>query len=157
MTEDAERAATRSLADQYLAAFAEKRWEAFMALWAEDGVLEFPYAPPGRRGRYVGKAEILAYMQSVAGRMTADNLDYYEVHPMLDPGMVCTEMGLTGHIRATGAPIVQRYVSIIEARDGKIRRYREYWNPLASMDANGGRAAWTAGFGSPEAEASSHD
>ncbi len=152
---DAERlrAATLDLTNRYLAAFSARDWDAFAALWADDGVLEFPYAPPGRRSRYAGKAEILAYMQPVAGRMKAESLDYYEVYPMLDPEMVCVEMGLKGRILATDAPIAQRYVSIIQAKAGRIWRYREYWNPVASMDAHGGRAAWTAGFGRPETEA----
>ncbi len=59
---EAERANTQALANQYLALFSRKDWDGFAALWADDGVLEFPYAPPGRRSRYVGKAEILAYM-----------------------------------------------------------------------------------------------
>ena len=147
---EAERAATLALTNQYLALFAQKDWAGFAALWAEDGVLEFPYAPPGRRSRYVGKADIVAYMQGVSGRMTAGGLQYYDVHPMLDPAKVCIEMGLSGTIVATGLPIAQRYVSIVETKGGRIWRYREYWNPIASMDANGGRDAWTAAFGSPE-------
>lgn len=143
------RAATLDLTNRYLAAYSAKDWDAFASLWAADGVLEFPYAPPGRRSRYEGIAAILAYMQGVSGRMQAEGLDYYEVYPMLDPEIVCIEMGLRGRIVATGSPISQRYVSIIRAKGGKIVHYKEFWNPIASMDANGGRAAWTAAFGSP--------
>ena len=51
------------------------------------------------------------------------------------------------------APYNQKYISIVEMKGGKVSLYREYWNPIVSMDANGGREAWTAAFGSPETEA----
>jgi len=37
-----------------------------------------------------------------------------------------------------------------EIRDGKMHRHREYWNPLVTIDAIGGRDEWAAGFGFPE-------
>lgn len=138
----------------YLALYAQKRWDDWIDLWAEDGVLEFPFAPAGRRGRYVGKADILAYMQATSSRMTGgiqtEGMGYFQVRPMLDPSSCCLEMSVKGRILATGEPYEQKYVSIIETRDGKLTLYREYWNPLVSIDANGGREAWTAAFGSPE-------
>ncbi len=146
-------AAILQIVQRYLALFAQQRWDEWIDLWAEDGVLEFPFAPPGRRGRYVGKSDILAYMKPLAGRMTSMELDYFRVHPMLDPAMSCLEMAVKGKIAATGAPYHQTYISIVETKGGKLTLYREYWNPIVSMDANGGRAAWTEGFGSPEAAA----
>ena len=41
---------------------------------------------------------------------------------------------------------------LTRTKEGKISLYRENWNPLVSMDTNGGREAWTAAFGSPEIE-----
>ena len=149
-TEDADRATIGNLMNQFRQLFAEQRWDEWLDLWADDGVLEFPFAPPGRRSRYVGKADILAYMKPVAGRMQIDEVEYLRVHPMLDPRMVCMEMGLKGRVLTTGAALNQKYVSILETREGKLWRYREYWNPIVSMDANGGRDAWTAAFGSPD-------
>jgi ketosteroid isomerase-like protein len=61
-------------------------------------------------------------------------------------------MAVRGRILETGAPYLQKYISIMEMRGKKLSLYREYWNPLVSMDANGGREAWTAVFGSPEQE-----
>lgn len=147
---DTARATTRHLLQQYLLLFAEQRWSEWIELWTDDGVLEFPFAPAGRQRRYVGKAEILGYMQPLGGRMIIDALEYFDVHPMLDPTVLCFEMGFKGHIVATGAGYDQKYVTIIETADGKIARYREYWDPIVSMDANGGREAWTVAFGSPD-------
>jgi ketosteroid isomerase-like protein len=147
-----ERDATQQILQRYLYLFSQERWDEWIDLWTDDGVLEFPFAPPGRRRCYVGKPDILAYMKPLAGRMKVEELEYFDVHPMLDPTMGCFEMGLKGRIVETGAPYNQKYISIIETRGGKLSRYREYWNPIVSMDANGGRDAWTAAFGSPERE-----
>ena len=68
---------------------------------------------------------------------------------MADPATTCFEMGLKGRIVANDAPYRQKYISIIETKAGKLTLYREYWNPLVSIDAQGGREAWTAAFGSP--------
>ena len=136
----------------YMLLFSAQRWDEWIDLWADDGVLEFPFAPPGRRSRYVGKADILAYMKPLGGRMAVDALDYYNVYPMLNPQMTCFEMAFKGRNAETGAPYNQKYISIIETKDGKVSLYKEYWNPIVSMDANGGRDAWTAAFGSPEPE-----
>jgi ketosteroid isomerase-like protein len=143
----------------YLGLYAQQRWDEWIALWADDGVLEFPFAPAGRRSRYVGKADILAYMKEVAARMgsriKSEGLDDFTVHPMADPAKICLEMAIKGRVLATDAPYLQKYISIVETRDGKVAVYREYWNPLVSSDANGGREAWTAAFGMPEEGAAS--
>lgn len=154
MSQDAEheRAMVQHLLQSYLLLFSEQRWDEWIDLWTDDGVLEFPFAPSERRRRYVGKPDILAYMKPLAGKMKVEALEYFAVHPMLDPAVSCFEMGLKGRIVETGAPYNQKYISIIETKGGKISLYREYWNPLVSMDANGGRAASTAAFGSPEQE-----
>jgi len=88
----------------------------------------------------------------MAGRVKVEGVEYFHVHPMRDPAMSCFEMGVKGRILETGAPYNRKYISIIETKGGKISRYREYWNPIVSMDTNGGRDAWTAAFGSPEQE-----
>lgn len=136
----------------YSSLFYQQRWDEWIDLWTDDGVLEFPYAPPGRRSRYVGKAEILAYMKPMAGKIKVEEIKYRNIYPMLDPKMACMELGIKAQIATSGAPLDQKYVFIIETKAGKLWRWREYWNPIISMDANGGRDAWTAAFGSPERE-----
>jgi ketosteroid isomerase-like protein len=149
---DNQRAAAQRLLQSYMLFFSQQNWDEWIDLWCDDGVLEFPFAPPGRRRSYVGKAEILDYMKPLGGRIQLEGLEYFNVHPMLEPKMICFEMSLKGRVVETGASYNQKYISIIETRDGKLALYREYWNPIVSMDANGGREAWTAGFGSPEPE-----
>jgi ketosteroid isomerase-like protein len=149
-----ERAGVQRLLQSYLHLYAQQRWDEWIDLWTDEGVLEFPFAPPGRRRRYVGKPDLLAYMKAVAvriqGRLKVEGVEYFHVHAMLDPSTCCVEMGVRGRVLENDAPYHQKYISIVETRGGKISLYREYWNPIVSMDVNGGRDAWTAAFGSPE-------
>jgi ketosteroid isomerase-like protein len=126
------------------------KWDEWIELWADDGELEFPFAPAGRQSIYRGKAEILAYMKAASGKMKIDGITAMKITPALDPHIVTVELTVKGQILSTGLPYNQRYVFMFEVKDGKLSRYREYWNPLISIDAKGGdRAGWTAEFGSP--------
>jgi ketosteroid isomerase-like protein len=113
------------------------------------GELCFPFAPLGRKSVYRGRAEILAYMSSV-GRVAADALDTVRLFPMQDLHIAVAELTIKGHAPATGAPYNQTLVLCFETKVGKLWRYREYWNPLVTIDALGGRETWTDGFGSPD-------
>jgi hypothetical protein len=147
--EGAVREATLRVVRDYQTLLGQKRWDEWSELWAEDGELCFPFAPPGRQSTYRGRAEIRAYMSAV-GRVAVDALESVRLYPMQDPHIAVVELGTKGHATATGAPYDQTYVLFFETKDGKLWRYREYWNPMVSIDALGGREAWTEGFGSPD-------
>jgi ketosteroid isomerase-like protein len=149
MDDEAARGRTLKLIGAYQTLMGQRRWDEWTQLWAEDAVLEFPFAPKGRRSVYRGRAEILAYMQAALGRIAIDATDGLRVFPMLDPEIAAVEFAVRGRATTTGRPYNQRYLIIFETTDGKIRHYREYWNPLVSMDAFG--EGWAAAFGSPEA------
>lgn len=153
MADDAVRDETLRLMGAYQTLIAQKKWDAWIDLWAEDGVLEFPYAPKGRKARYAGKAEIKAYMSGTAGKVAIDEIADLRVIPAQDPRIAVVEVSVKGRAPNTGARYDQSYVTIFETQDGKLKRYREYWNPLISIDAQGGdRIAWESSFGSPEAK-----
>jgi ketosteroid isomerase-like protein len=125
------------------------KWDDWIALWADDGVLDFPFAPAGRQRTYRGKDEILSYMKAASGKMKIDGITAMKITPALDPHVVTVELTVKGQIISTGLPYNQSYVFMFEIKDGKLASYREYWNPLVSIDAKGGdRAGWTAEFGS---------
>jgi ketosteroid isomerase-like protein len=39
----------------------------------------------------------------------------------------------THTVKDTGEPYDQSYVGVLTAREGRITRYRDYWNPLKSL------------------------
>jgi hypothetical protein len=148
--DDERRAETLKLMRDYQTLLGQGRFDEWVELWAEDGVLEFPFAPAGRRRAYQGKADILAYMKHATGRVAADSVEQMRIFPMQDPDIAVVELSIKGRALANGAPYNQSFVIFFEVQDGKLRRHREYWNPLVTIDAIGDRDAWAAGFGFPE-------
>jgi len=151
-SDDDIRAQTLKVASDYLILISKGDWDAWIELWAEDGELEFPYAPAGRQKTYRGKAEILDYMIAASGKMEMRAAPTMRMYPALDPTVAIGELGVAGKALATGVSFNQRYVFVFETKDGKLWRYREYWNPLVNIEAFGGgdREAWAPRFGKPE-------
>jgi len=138
---------TLSIVDAYQQLMAQQRWDEWIELWAEDGMLEFPFAPPPRPKLYAGRPAILAYMSKAASAFTIERIVGRHVYPMFDPRLACGELAIEGRISGSGARYDQQYVVFFETENGKIKRYREYWNPLTAVAAVGGVEAWLASGG----------
>ena len=149
-SDDDIRARTLQVATAYLTLMGD--WDAWTDLWAEDGVLEFPYAPKGRQKAYSGKAEIREYMIAASGKMTLAAPPRMRMHPALDPCVLSVELTLDGKATATSKLFTQSYVMVFEAKHGKLWRLREYWNPLVNIEAfaGGDLDVWASKFGKPE-------
>jgi hypothetical protein len=141
------RAQTLTLLQSYHALIVERRFDEWIELWAEDGTCEFPYAPEGRPRVLQGKNAILAYMTGYPEWIAIDSIAEMRVHAMHDPELAVVEMAIKGRALTTGRPYNQRYVIVVEARNGKIWRYREYWNPLVTLEAFGELDLWLSNSG----------
>jgi len=135
--DDAMREQTLALAQRYMTLLKDQRFDEWIELWAEDGICEFPYAAEGRPRALQGKDAIYAYMTEYPKAMAIDSVAEMRVHPMLNPEMVIVELAINGRALTTGRPYNQRYVIFVEARNGKIRGYREYWDALVGLEAFG--------------------
>ena len=111
--------------------------DGFAAMMAEDGVMEFPFAPPGLPARLEGRDAVAAHLADLPALLSIERLREPEVHLARDGATAVLEFGCRGRAVATGRPYDQRYVSVITVRDGRIARYRDYWNPLVVLDALG--------------------
>jgi ketosteroid isomerase-like protein len=140
-SDDRIREQTLAIARSYMMLLKDRRFDEWIELWADDGICEFPYAPEGRR-LLEGRKAIYTYMTSYPEVMAIDSVAEMRVHPMLDPEIAVVELAINGRALATGRAYNQRYVIFIEAKGGKIWRYREYWNSLISIEAFGGVDPW---------------
>jgi len=154
-TDDDLRRQTLSIVSAYQALISQKKFDEWIELWDEAGVCEFPYAPDGNVRRLEGRAAIYDYMTAYPGRFSIDSVERLRVHPMLDPQVAAVEVTIKGTAVETGRPYNQSYVMFVEVGGGKIVQYREYWNPLITMDALGGMDAWLKPSRLPAAEAAS--
>ena len=111
----------------------------FVDLFAEDGVLEYPFAAPGFPTVYKGRQEIRA----LVGRMSEARqlFDIEEVtatvHETDDPEVVVAEIAHHGQSHVTDRPYQALALGIIRVRDGKIVHYKDYMNPLSMAELLG--------------------
>ena len=108
--------------------------------YAEDGVHEWPFPPPGAPRRLSGRAEITAYFDRLIGSGRAGMLHFEEfadvvVHDTTDPEVIIAEYDIRGTIAGTGKPFVFSYILVLRVRDGQIVSLRDYLNPLAMSEA----------------------
>lgn len=102
-------------------------------LMAEDAVMEFPFAPPGRPQRIEGKSNIIKYNQTILGVATVTGFTDVEIHRMIDPDCVVIEMTGHGTVLATGDAYERRYIDVCRTKNGRITFIRDYWNPQVSQ------------------------
>ncbi|TXS46269.1 nuclear transport factor 2 family protein [Streptomyces sp. uw30] len=108
----------------------------WIGLWAEDGVMEFPFAPPGWPARLEGREAIADYM-----RPYPDHIDLHDfpeadlrIHRTSDPQTIVVEMRGIGRQVETDRPFDMRYIAVVTVEEGRFTSYRDYWNPLAVLE-----------------------
>lgn len=115
--------------------------ERWLTLFADDATVEFPYAAgTNLPARFVGKEAIRAYFSrapEVFLNLTFSNVRRYATS---DSDVAIAEVHGTATIATTSKPYAQDYIFFVHCRDGRILRYREYWNPLPVFESFGGLA-----------------
>ncbi|MGW7082399.1 nuclear transport factor 2 family protein [Streptomyces sp. NPDC054871] len=124
---------TRSL-DLLLA----KDIDAWVALWAPDGVFEFPFALPGAPHRLVGRDAVRQYMADYPDHIDLRSFEDLTVHRTEDPETIVAELRGTGRAVATGRPFEMPYIQVVTVHEGRITRFRDYWNGALAADAFAG-------------------
>lgn len=112
--------------------------QAWINLFAEDAVVEFPYASAlGLTERFEGKPAIYNHMKDALAQM--QNLIFTNVreYQTSNPNVLFAEVHGEATIVTTGCHYQQDYVMRLETKDGKIVHYREYWNPTPALEAWG--------------------
>jgi uncharacterized protein len=101
-------------------------------LYAQDGTLELPFAPPGVPRRIRGREEIREYLRAAgqrarqAGRRIV-RYDPVVVHETADPEVIVAEFELHGEVTATGGAYRMPFIQVLRVRDGRILSMRDYF------------------------------
>ncbi len=115
--------------------------ETYPDMFAVDGVLEYPFAPPGMTTPIAGRDAIVANFQRIRKLLRIDGVaDVFEIEAS-DPDMVVLEFSGRGEGVITRETYDQRYISVIRMRDRSIVHYKDYWNPIALLRAVKGSEA----------------
>lgn len=100
-------------------------------LWAEDGVMEFPFAPDGWPARLEGKQAIAAYMRHYPDHIDLHDFPALRIHRTTESETIVVEMRGVGRMVKSGGPFDMTYIAVVSVQDGRFTSYRDYWNPLA--------------------------
>ncbi|MFE2857831.1 nuclear transport factor 2 family protein [Streptomyces lavendulae] len=118
----------------------EKDIAGWVGLWAEDGVMEFPFAPEGWPVRLEGRRAVADYMRHYPDHIDLHDFPEVTVHRTTAPGTIVVEMRGVGRLVETDRPFDMTYIAVVTVEDGLITSYRDYWNPLAVSQAGAGFA-----------------
>lgn len=113
----------------------EKDVPAWMDLWDDDGILEFPFAPPGWPARLEGRRAIADYMRPYPDHIDLHDFPEVTVHRTTVPETIVVEMRGVGRLVKTGEPFDMTYIAVVTVRNGLMTFYRDYWNPLAVQES----------------------
>lgn len=114
----------------------ERDFEALRAICDPDVVLEFPYHPNGpaeHRGvdAMLGQFAVLAAFET---------LEIWPVQVFATGGEEVVVEGRSRGTYRSGRPdYVNHYLFVLSFRDGKLTRWREFFNPLEAMKQNYGK------------------
>jgi 2-polyprenyl-6-methoxyphenol hydroxylase-like FAD-dependent oxidoreductase/ketosteroid isomerase-like protein len=105
----------------------------FSTLFATDGVLRYPFAPPGTPAELRGREAIREFYR--AGESSKGLLDMTDVqvvvHRTDDPELVMAEFSHHGWSHATDEPYTFRALAVARVRDGRFVSYEDYIDSIA--------------------------
>ncbi|MGC4875775.1 nuclear transport factor 2 family protein [Micromonospora sp. DT43] len=110
----------------------------FIALFAEDAVLELPFAPPGQPRRVAGRVELHEYLINYPALLDVREIHDRTVYETRNPEVIVVEFVASGFVVATNRPYELRYIAVLTIRDGQLAHYRDYWDPIAAQELLGG-------------------
>lgn len=116
-------------------------------LFASDAVVEFPFAPQGVPGRFVGRTEILRMQKALdAGRGPAIDVDGDDVSWTIrqtgDPEVAVLELDVPVTDPNTGNAHRLRQIHVYRIVDGLIHSVRDYFGPDTAAFVRASLADW---------------
>jgi ketosteroid isomerase-like protein len=105
----------------------------FADLFAADGVLTYPFAPPGQPSVLRGREAIRAFFTQMGRSREVFAMEGVDAQTWQteDPEVVVTEITHHGRSNITGTPYTFTALGVIRVRDGEIVRYDDYMDPIA--------------------------
>ena len=127
----------REVFRRFLELTEQSAYDQLADLYAEDAVIEIPFAPPGVPARSQGREVFRARFGAVRDLWTTDRADPVIVHETGDPETIVAEFTLHHRLVASGTTFAASFVMIMTVRDGLIVHSRDYGNPLSGAKALG--------------------
>lgn len=135
------KAAERMLANA-MDALTRGKSQPWIEMFHANGVLEFPYAPPGYPPKLEGRAAIAEFMNGYFDHVNLKAMTFTASYHCGETLIV--EMRGEGTAVTTGKDFTMVYVAVITVKNGRFARYKDYWDPLVGVRAMGGLEALEA-------------
>jgi uncharacterized protein len=105
----------------------DRDFEGFASLFADDAVIEMPFAVQGVPDRLVGLEAIREFSVTAAAH-AVDIIDLrtVQLHRTTDPEVVILELVTEARHTTTGEPFQATCIQVFRIRDGKIKLFRDY-------------------------------
>jgi uncharacterized protein len=125
----------------------------FADLFAADGVLAYPFAPPGWPAELTGREAIRAHFSRAARSRELFEMEEVQatVRETDDPEVVVAEITHHGWSRVTESPYRLTAIGVIRVRGGEIVRYDDYMDPIAAARLLGRAGDLAAALAGPAA------
>jgi uncharacterized protein len=109
----------------------------FFDLLAEDVVFEYIITTPGYPRHVAGRLAVADLYRPYGDTIALGRCHDLAVHHDPNTGVIVLEYASQGRVVATGAPYANRYISVLTIADRKVRRWRDYLDPVAVFNALG--------------------
>jgi ketosteroid isomerase-like protein len=129
-------ASPREVIERLLDGIANERWQELHELYAEDAIIEYPFALPTPR-RLDGREAIRKYFEAAAKlplKLRPRNICVRETG---DPEVVVVQYDYDGLVTGAGKSFQVSNIQVSRIRDGVIASSRDYHNHAVLADAMG--------------------
>lgn len=113
------------VAHRLLEGISARQWEQLADLYADDAVVEIPFAATGVT-RIAGRADVRAHFRAAADGPISLTADHIVVHRTDDPEVVISEFEYAGRVATTGKRFRVHNIQVLRVRAGKIVESRDY-------------------------------
>jgi uncharacterized protein len=109
--------------------------DGYADLFAPDGVIESPFAPPGAPSRLEGRETIREHSRQVlASPVRLEDFEDVELYQTQDPEVVIVEVRARATLTTTGRSVTTTSIQIFRIREGRILLFRDFANPRVLAD-----------------------
>ena len=109
--------------------------DGYADLFAPDGVIESPFAPPGAPSHLEGREAIREYSRRVvASPVRLEDFEQVELYRTQDPEVVIAEVRAKATLTTTGRSFAATSIQILRIREGQIVLFRDFPNSRVLED-----------------------
>ncbi|MFC4586327.1 nuclear transport factor 2 family protein [Sphaerisporangium corydalis] len=134
MSETPAPAAPREVFERLIAGISARAWHGLADLYAEDVVIEIPFALPAPT-RIEGRDAVRAHFDNGPGADLTIQVRDVVVYETTDPEVIVAEFVYDGRVASTGREFTVPNIQVLRVRDGRIVASRDYHHHVALADA----------------------